>query len=76
VDAAAAATNRLAEDPDVEYAEPNYSQRLHWVPMTPYYSDQWNLQALTWSAHGTSTVGARVTWLLCGALISGLAFQE
>ncbi len=37
-------------DPDVEYAEPNYVVNMHGFPNDPYYSYQWNL-------HGSGSGG-------------------
>src|SRR5690242_2320660 len=32
--------------PEVEYAHPNYLQRLHAVPNDPFYARQWNLDQI------------------------------
>ena len=36
--------NKLAKDPNVEYAEPNYMAHVAQTPNDPYYSQQWGVQ--------------------------------
>jgi subtilisin family serine protease len=37
----------LSQDPDVEYAEPNYYRRLALTPNDPSYASQWNLPIIS-----------------------------
>jgi len=43
---AARAAERLAEQPEVEWAQPNYLRPIHATPNDPSYSRQWNFAAI------------------------------
>jgi serine protease len=43
---AALAAARLAEQPEVEWAQPNYLRSLHAIPTDPSYARQWNLELI------------------------------
>lgn len=65
----------LAEDPDVEYAEPNYIRQLHWRPNDTYYSEQWNLQALDMERAWDINRGASGD-VVVAVIDSGMAYKD
>lgn len=55
-----AAVMRYMNDPDVEYAEPNYIRKVRVTPNDTYFSQQWGLQKISapqaWDINTGSTV--------------------
>ena len=62
IDDAEHASAVMARQPEVLYAHPNYIARVHRVPNDPYYSSQWNFEAinlpLAWDINWGGTNGA------------------
>ncbi len=67
------------QQPEVEYAEPNYVARAHAVPSDPYYSYQWNLDNLPYGgihmqqAWGGSTGDPSV---IVAVIDTGVAYEN
>ena len=58
------ASNLLARQPEIEWAQPNYISRLHGIPNDPSFSRQWNLTAINmpvaWDISGTRSSAVTV----------------
>jgi subtilisin family serine protease len=58
------AVMRYMNDPDVEYAEPNYIRKVRVTPNDTYFSQQWGLQKISahqaWDINTGSTVAVAV----------------
>jgi serine protease len=72
------AAETLARQPEVQYAIPNYIQRLHAAPNDSFYSTQWNLPAIAmpqaWDINTGAGAGVTVAVIDSGITITGGSF--
>jgi serine protease len=70
---AAVVASRLAREPEVEYAQPNYLARIRATPNDPGFSRQWNLSAIEATRAWDINPGA--TDVLVAVVDSGVTTQ-
>ena len=66
---------RLAQRPEVEYAQAEYRARFHYVPNDPLYASQWNLPAIDMERAWDINPGA-TSEVIVAVLDSGVAFEN
>ena len=64
---------KLKNDPDIEYVEPNYIRTISFIPNDPYYVYQWHFSAVQMQQAWDISTGSGVT---VAVIDTGVAYED